>query len=613
MPRNKKSLNIEERFFNFIELQYSNLTEQINNWLISVYNKSDIQFDESSPYGQILTVVKEVFTHNIIYLKNIVDQLNIETTDDTRILRYLARVSGHNPSRPISASGVLKFKLKGEINIEDEFGVSNPKIVIPNRARLKNKTNSLEYVVNLGAADTQTIGINPNSEFYLNILQGKYETQTFTSDGTSHQSFSVNTNEAIENFNFNIYYNGQKLRVVDHFYDMLPQDYACVTRTGFNGGLDIYFGNGEYGIIPNTGSIIRVEYLLTDGVEGEILNPQENDWKILSDINDSNGESVDLEDLFNVSVEVNVNFASNGESSEMTKNIIPKVSRNFVLATPDQFKYHLLKLNMFSQVDAFNKLDDNDFSQFNTTDKLQDQVNNLKKDINDGKSDEALLSRIDNMKKKLNTLQNNTNDNVIFLFLIPRISKYIGSSINYFNLPLKVFDLDEDEKEKTLNYLKAQGILSITTEIKIIQPKISRYICNINASIYQSYTEENIRNQIISELSDFFINNSRTDRIVRADIIRLLKNNISGIDSVDVNFISKKNEDHYKKNNESISDDQSGIDRYLGDIVVEKYEYPLIRGGWSDKNGNYYSDNINETPDKLASLNINFDDKKIKQ
>lgn len=613
MLNNNKGLNIQQRFFNFIDLQYSNLTEQINNWLISLYNKSEIQLDESSPYGQILTAIKEVFIHNILYLKNIVDQLNIETTDDTRILRNLSRISGHNPSRPISASGVLKFKLKGEVNIQDEFGVSNPKIIIPDKAKLKNKSNNLEYVINLGASDSQAISIDSNSEFYVNVLQGKYETQTFTSDGSSHQSFSVNTNEAIENFNFNIYYNGRKLRVVEHFYDMLPDEYACVTRTGFNGGLDIYFGNGDFGIIPEPGTIITAEYLLTDGVEGEILNPQENDWKIESDITDSNGETVDLEDLFDISVEINVNFASNGESSEMTKNIIPKVSRNFVLATPEQFKYHLLKLNMFSQVDAFNKLDDNNFSELNITQKLQKEVSNLKRDINQDKSQENIINKIENIQYDLSSLQHNTNDNVIFLFLIPKVSKYINSNTNYFNLPLDVFRLDEIEKQKTINYLKAQGILSITTEIKIIQPTISRYICNINASIYQGYLEENIRNNIISELSDFFINNTRTDRIVRADIIRLLKENIDGIDSIDVNFISKKNEDHYKKFGEAIIDENSGIDRYLGDIVVKKEEYPLIRGGWTDRSGNYYNDNITQNTNKLSSLNINFDNKKIKR
>ena len=56
------------RVFNRIELNYVNLTNQIINWLSSAYDKSSILFNPSSPYGQILEVVKEFFIQNILYL-----------------------------------------------------------------------------------------------------------------------------------------------------------------------------------------------------------------------------------------------------------------------------------------------------------------------------------------------------------------------------------------------------------------------------------------------------------------------------------------------------------------------------------------------------------------
>ena len=48
------------RVFNRIELNYSNLTNQINNWLGAMYEKSSILFNASSPYGQILEVAKDI-------------------------------------------------------------------------------------------------------------------------------------------------------------------------------------------------------------------------------------------------------------------------------------------------------------------------------------------------------------------------------------------------------------------------------------------------------------------------------------------------------------------------------------------------------------------------
>jgi len=613
-----KKIAVKDRFFEFIELNYGNLTTQVNNWLSTVYNRSDIQFNATSPYGQILSVSKELFTHNILYLKNIVDQLNIELVTDERILRYIARISGHNPMRAVSASGVLKFKLKGGINIFDELDTSDPRIVIPNKTKLKNNTNSLNYVVNLGNVNQQKYTLLPGSVFYLNILQGKFETQTFTADGENNQSYTVITsnNTNIDNFNYRIFYNGQQIKVVDHYWDMLPNEMACVTRTGFNGGMEIYFGNVDYGFVPSSGSIITVDYLITNGTAGEILNPVINDWKFEDDVKSDSGENVDLSELFDITVEVDINFASNGETPEVTKAIVPRVSRNFVLATPDQFKFHLLKLNMFSQVDAYNKLGDNDFSSTVTNQSLQNQINILKKSINQGKNKTDLLNMVNSVEKSSKELYYNTNDNIIFLFLVPKITKYLNSTTNYFNLPFDVFYLDDYEKQKTMNYLKSQGIISITTEIRIVQPVISRYICNVNVTRYEDSTEDNIKQQILDELSDYFINNERPDRVVKSDIIKTLKNNIKGLDSVDVFFICKKNEDYHKKGselglkadalNKNTYDPNSvlGIDPILGDIIVEKNEYPLIRGGWQDRDGIYFGESPNYKG--LTSINISF-------
>lgn len=606
-------LNIRDRFFQFIELNYDRLSTQINDWLSSEYDKSGIQFNESSPYGQILTVEKELFMHNILYLKQVVDQFNIEDIEDERMLRYLSRIAGHNQSRAISASGALKFKLKGSVDPFEELNSSDPRIIITNEAILKNNTNSLEYSINLGNIDQQTYSISPGTEFYLNVLQGIWEEQTFTPQGTINESFVVvtNNNDNVDQNNFRVFYGGRQLKVVEHFYDMLPNEFACVAKTGFNGGLEIYLGNGDNGFIAQTGSVITVRYLLTNGVAGEILNPIDNDWTFETDIKTDLGESVDMLDLFDISTEVDFNFSSNGETFEQTKRIVPRVSRNFVLATPDQFKYHLLKLNVFSQVDAYNKLDDNDFSIMGTNQEMNNIIKRLRKGINEGLNKNDLLNMTTKIESRWKNSIYGSNDNIIYLFLVPKISKYLSSSVNYFNLPKDAFYLDDYEKEKTLNYLKAQGILGMTTEVKIIQPKLSRYICNVNIQRYEDTVEDNVRHQVIDVLSEYFIENERTDRVVKSDIIKELKNQIEGIDSVDVFFISEKNEKYHKMATEGQIDEDEyneneikGIDPILGDIVLNKDEYPLIRGGWSDRNGVYFGESPNYKG--FSSININF-------
>ena len=73
---------------------------------------------------------------------------------------------------------------------------------------------------------------------------------------------------------------------------------------------------------------------------------------------------------------------------------------------------------------------------------------------------------------------------------------------------------------------------------------------------------------------------------------------INGVDTVSINIVSKKNE-LVKIANSSAPD--SGLDEF-NDIITEENELPLIRGGFTDRYGNVYSEGITE--DALGPVNI---------
>jgi len=616
------------RVFNRIELNYTNLTNQIFNWLSSAYEKSGILFNSASPYGQILEVVKEFFLQNILYLKNFVKQLDIEQANSRRMVNSIARISGHNPSRTISAKGTLKFKLKQGVDIYQN--VPNAKVIIYDGTVIKNRTNSLYYTLKTNNVNN-IYTLLPGCQFFVNVIQGKYEIQAFTGDGTINQSLQVNVsnNVTIDNFDFQVTLNSVNLQIKDHLYDMLENEYACYTRTGFNGGLDVYFGNGINGVVPPLGSIIEVKYLLNNGLSGNIVNNKVNDFTFIDDIYDDLGNAVQASNLFDIYIETNIQFASNGESVEYTKSVIPYVSRNFVLATPNQFIYHLKKLNMFSKVNAFNTLD------------------MVKIDIDsDGSKDQI-------------------NINEMYLYLIPRISDYFSNNINYFNVSLDAFDLQENEKNRIITYLKMQGIVSITANIKVINPVRKFFVANVFIRRFDDVSEDNIREQVISVLATYFSNYDRYDRVIKADIIARLKF-IDGIDSVNIEFVGKDNEDYHRdgallssntrnviestyvasSNSVTINSDvlmsatggtldvrgvinssspektfenstivsykrnvaydakkMVGIDPILGDIVVGKNELVILRGGWKNRNDVYFSEDPRNTTG-FSSVNI---------
>jgi len=541
-------------FFDYIELRYEELTTQINGYLRTVYSRSDEIFSNASPFGQVINVLKEFFQWSTIYQKNVVRNFQIEEADNTKAIRNLARIGGHNPTRAITATGTLKLKLKPGVNINSD--IAGGLIKVQDKTLLKNKTNGYNYTIRLGK-DEDIYRLSQSTALYFNVVQGIYEEQTYTGNGEVNQSFSVNISSTanIDNFDVEVLYNNNPLSLKGGQFDMLRNELACYTRTGMNGGLDLYFGNGDFGFIPTIGSIIRVRYLLTEGTNGQILSPVRNDFQFITEVRDNNDDTVDITANFDIIIDKDITFASNGETDNFIKSVMPNISRNFVLATPSQYIYNLSRLELFSKVNVYNTLDDNNFE----------------------------------------------NDNKIFLFLIPKISNYYTGGVNYFNVPIDAFFLDDYEIDKTLTYLKKLGSITTNTVIEIIQPRLSMYVMNIYIRKYEGFADDTIKQNVLSNTSNYLTELKRDDRIVRSDMIRIIEN-IDGVDSTQITFFSKKNEDYHKLKPDSNT--IYGLDPVLGDIVVEKDELALIRGGWSDRNYTYY----NDTPDAggLCPLNIVF-------
>jgi hypothetical protein len=102
---------------------------------------------------------------------------------------------------------------------------------------------------------------------------------------------------------------------------------------------------------------------------------------------------------------------------------------------------------------------------------------------------------------------------------------------------------------------------------------------------------------MLNNLGTFFIQNTRRNRIPKSDLIKIIEE-VNGVDSVSINIVSKKNETQ-KISNPSAVD--IGVDEF-NDIVTENNELPLIRGGFTDRYGNVYSEGI--STDSLGAVNI---------
>jgi hypothetical protein len=556
----------------FIEITFERAKNEIQRYLKNEYAKADILFTNASPYGQILGVVENLHQLSLLYLKNAIKQFDLSNPNalNEKIIRNAAILAGHNPGRSISATGTLKFTLKTNIDLDKEL--PGGRITFKNRMPIKNKTNGLEYSFNIGT-EKVTYTVTPNFQFFIPIIQGKWLNTTFTGTGTINQSYSVNIRgqRDVENFNYEVLVNGEFWSVKKHLYELLPDEKACVVRTGFDGGIDIIFGNGGFGMVPKIGEIIQVNYIETSGALGNIFRRTFNDWKFIEDAIDGFGRTIDPTKIFDISIYTDINFGADKENLLFTRNILPIVSNNFVLGLPQQYAYEIKKLGVFSHVNAYEEF------------------------------------------------------GVIYIVATPNIKLFKSQNANYFTVDKRAFELDNYEKSKIDKYLRTAGNIQLTKKYVITNPVLSYYVMNVFIVTYSDSSIQSVSNEIIDKVSEYFLDFNKMDRVPKADLVSEILS-IYDIHSVDVQFVSKKNEDYHKaqitriKNKKELSasrlkvnvsvkpdpeynpNDKKGLDPVLGDILFEPNEIPIIRGGWYDRNGVYYSDNIDDKG--LKSINI---------
>jgi hypothetical protein len=556
----------------FSELSFERQKAEIELYLKEEYKKANLLFTNASPYGQILTVLENLHQLSTLYLKKAQNNFDLtqDLTNNPTAIRNAAILAGHIPTRAISATGTIKLKLKGGFISEEE--IAGERLTLFNRSLLRNKTNNLFYSVLLGS-ESKTFKVTNSSEIILSVIQGRWERRTFTGTGSPMQTFSLDLRglRQVENFNYEVFVNSQMWETKKHLYDMMPDERACVFKTGFNGGADIIFGNGGFGEIPAIGSIIDIDYLVSDGAAGSIFSRVPNDWVFVDDFFDGSGEPINVENIFEVVYETDLNFGADAESIDFTRSLLPISTNNFVLALPQQFAYEIKKLGVFSHVNAYEK------------------------------------------------------DEVIYIVATPNIKLFKNKNVNYFTIDIEAFKLDDLEKNKIQSYLKSNGNIVLSSKITISSPKLSYYICNVFVMIYEDALEEVVNAQIYDAISDYFLDFKMLDRVPKSDLVVSLKSSISEIHSVDISFISKDTEDYHRQNTllqqnatnpYTLSQNRLsqvpqpgyepnktiGLDPILGDIIFQANEIPLIRGGWRDRNDIYFSDDIDGSG--LKSVNV---------
>jgi hypothetical protein len=587
----------EFKFLNTTRAVASDIITDAKTYITRVYSRAGTLFTTASPFSQILEVMGEIGEMLLFYVEDATVEQNIYTAQQPESIYGLSRLAGHDPTRGFAAFGEITFRWAAGVDLSK---VAGDAINVPANAEVKFDANGLTYMVRTNK-DQFRIEKTNNGTFTASIIQGKIESQTVTGTGEKLQSFNIQPGGNTDHNLVSVSVNGELWTKFESLYDMLPSDKGYIIKTGIGGGLDLYFGNGNFGQMPVSGSSIEIEYIKHDGARGNLDDAADLTLKWVTEGSDALGNSYDLNKFLQVTVTSAPKMGGDRESTDFTKLIAPMASKSFVLATPDNYEYFLGRYGIFSYIDAYNTVDD---------EYLDD-------------------------------------DNVIYIFAIPDIKKKLAKNMDYFSLPINEMFFDANEYAAMSNVLQESGQQMVTTEVKFVQPKARYYAMDISVRYFEGFRKEDIFNDIRDVVSNYLLNITRRDKLPKSDIIYILEE-VEGVDAVNVTFISETEETarrlgyyesittkvvpsqpivledigngkqkfvFFKKieektlinigTNDPIPADVAGLDEY-GDIIMEKEEVAVFRGGWLDRDGETIKDipSINED----AALTVTFDE-----
>tara|TARA_A100001037_G_C15153237_1_gene641154 strand:+ start:10039 stop:11895 length:1857 start_codon:yes stop_codon:yes gene_type:complete len=596
----------ELKFLDKARVTASQIYEDSRTYISRVYSRAGDFFTTASPFAQILQVMAEMNEMLMYYIEDSTVEQNIYTAQQSESIYGLARLTGHDPTRGFAATGEIRFRWKP--GATDDVAGNN--LIIEPNTQIQYDNNGLMYFLRT-QKDEFLLPKSSNGWIQANIIQGELESQTVTGSGEKLQSFNIKTGGMVDHNLIKVSVNGERWTKFDSLYEMRATDKGCLIKTGISGGIDIYFGTGNFGVIPPTGSTIEIEYIKCQGASGNLNQSGDLTFKWIGEGKDSTGETYDLNELLDVETVSAPFMGADSESLEFTKTIAPFASKSFVLANPDNYEYFLSRYAQFSYLDAYN-----------TT--------------NDGYLDD---------------------DNVIYIFAIPDLEKRLLKGTDYFSVPEEEFFFSKEEVNRFIGVIEDSGQQMVTSEVVFVEPESVKYSMEISIRWFEGYKQEDIFNDIRAAISNYLIKIVRRDKLPKSDIVALIEG-VEGVDAVNVQFISSVEEEARKngyytykqvtvtpttpelqgadgdqkrlvffKRTEEIKKvaldqkdmlipvsggetaiknwyDKIGLDKY-GDIILDKQEVALFRGGWEDRDGNLVKDE--PSIGEMASLTVYFD------
>lgn len=548
------------KLFNTISTAYDRYDDTIKKYLSNVLGSIGMQYSHSQIFSVIFDGIKGIMQNAMFYIEDALTEQNIFTATRQKSVYSLAKISGYEPYYGCTAVGTVIGQINANLNLDNK----TTKIYIQNYSRLINMMNGLMYLIILPTEYYVIDLAKPIIKHEFKVVQGRLETDQYVAVGMPWETININTNELWDKDYFKVLVNGVEWEQCASIYDMYEGGQQYVLRTGYEGGIEIMFGNGNYGKILTGGSNIEIRMVKHSGATGNISSSDITSFRLQSLGYDTIGNSVNVNTYMSFSLQNPICGGTNSDNANFIKSVIGYNSRSLVLASEDNFKLFFRRFSFIGYVNCW--------SEHNSMCVTATCLSNKAREVNG----------ID----------------------------------EYYKLDPNELLLTDSQKEMISETLSNSKKTFAGVTLKFQDPIIRRYAIICYVKVDNIYNKETTSIGIKTTLANYFMGLfNNVQFIAKSDLIKRILDENGSIKSIDIDIISELAEQtyangYYNKYELKLingeykyvpvkvmyeTNSSPGLDDFGNIVLDSKLEIPVLHG-----NFNYY---MNKTNDKKIGLN----------
>ena len=548
------------KLFNTISTAYDRYDDTIKKYLSNVLGSIGMQYSHSQIFSVIFDGIKGIMQNAMFYIEDALTEQNIFTATRQKSVYSLAKISGYEPYYGCTAVGTVIGQINANLNLDNK----TTKIYIQNYSRLINMMNGLMYLIILPTEYYVIDLAKPIIKHEFKVVQGRLETDQYVAVGMPWETININTNELWDKDYFKVLVNGVEWEQCASIYDMYEGGQQYVLRTGYEGGIEIMFGNGNYGKIITGGSNIEIRMVKHSGATGNISSSDITSFRLQSLGYDTIGNSVNVNTYMSFSLQNPICGGTNSDNANFIKSVIGYNSRSLVLASEDNFKLFFRRFSFIGYVNCWSE----------------------------------------------------HNSMCITATCLSNKAREVNGIDEYYKLDPNELLLTDSQKEMISETLSNSKKTFAGVTLKFQDPIIRRYAIICYVKVDNIYNKETTSIGIKTTLANYFMRLfNNVQFIAKSDLIKRILDENGSIKSIDIDIISELAEQtyangYYNKYELKLingeykyvpvkvmyeTNSSPGLDDFGNIVLDSKLEIPVLHG-----NFNYY---MNKTNDKKIGLN----------